>query len=375
MRRYRLILGLMLIMTGASAGCEQALLDEQARKLIVPADFPGTLSEALTGRGDILVEGGIIHHQRTVTMTDGADIHVWVLESEAHAGQPARGTVVVLHPLLASKSRYLMPGVSLARHGWNVVLVDMRAHGRSGGEFFTWGAKEAHDVKAVVDALLADEEITEPLFVYGASAGGCVAVQYAAVDSRVRGVMALAPPAGLSRIGRRILPLLGDADYDRALQRAGEMGGFDPADADPVAAAANLQCPLIILHGWLDAVVPFDHGRDIYDAAPGPKKLIEQQLCGHMTAIALEGQMVAWLDQLEFMAGSTCKGKNPQAFAYGFLDEWMRVSGARWSPTASLDGTYVSRRCSCGWCPSRRPDRSACKRPGGALQPWPCRRP
>ena len=90
MRRYRLILGLMLIMTGASAGCEQALLDEQARKLIVPADFPGTLSEALTGRGDILVEGGIIHHQRTVTMTDGADIHVWVLESEAHAGQPAR---------------------------------------------------------------------------------------------------------------------------------------------------------------------------------------------------------------------------------------------------------------------------------------------
>ena len=59
----------------------------------------------------------------------------------------------------------------------------------------------------------------------------------------------------------------------------------------------------MVLHGWLDAVVPFDHGRDIYDAAPQPKTLIEQPLCGHMTAIALEGQMVDWLDQLELKWG------------------------------------------------------------------------
>ena len=298
---------MLAVLLVVSAGCEQAMIDEQARKLIVPADFPGMLSEALTGSGEVLVDGGVIHHQRMATMADGARIHVWVLESQVEAGQSPRGTVVVLHPLLASKSRYLMPGVSLARHGWDVVLIDMRAHGRSGGEFFTWGAKEAHDVKAVVDLLLGDGRIAEPIFSYGASAGGCVAVQYAALDSRVHGVMALAPPASLRRIGRRILPLVSDSDYERALQRAGEMGDFDPDDADAVAAAGELRCPLMVLHGWLDAVVPFDQGRDIYDAAPQPKTLIEQQLCGHMTAIALEGQMVGWLDRLEFMAGSACK--------------------------------------------------------------------
>jgi pimeloyl-ACP methyl ester carboxylesterase len=302
MRRDWLTFGILAVVLTATVGCEQALLDEEARKLIVPADVPGVLAEAVAGTGEGLIEGGLIHHQRMVEMTDGAEIHTWVLESEVEAGDPARGTVVVLHPLLTSKSRYLMSGVSLARHGWHVVLIDMRAHGRSGGEYFTWGAKEKHDVKAVVDALLADGEITGPLFVYGASAGGCVAVQYAALDPRVRGVMAVAPPAGLRRIGRRILPLISEADYERALQRAGEMGEFDPAVADAVAAASKLSCPLILLHGRLDAVVPFDHGRNIYDAAPEPKKLIERRFYGHMTAIALEGQMVAWLDELESMA-------------------------------------------------------------------------
>ena len=136
----------------------------------------------------------------------------------------------------------------------------------------------------------------------GASLGGLVAIQYAAMDSRVRGVMAIAPPASLKRIGRRILPLETKRDYEQALWKAGAIAGFDPYSASAVAAAGRLSCPIILAHGLLDVIVPYSHSQAIYRAAHEPKKLIPLPFGGHDGGMGQELWIAAQLEKLPEMS-------------------------------------------------------------------------
>ena len=302
-RKVWLLTAMMLAMS--TIGCSQAVVDAQARYLISPVDIAERLRQDLMGPADEWIDRGRLDLHRRIAAADGIEIDTWVIQGRSLEASPdseshtVRGTVVLLHPLLSNKMWFVDLATELAQRHWDTVLLDLRAHGRSGGEYFTWGAKEKHDVKAVVDDLLADGSIREPIYVCGASAGGCVAVQYAAIDPRCQGVMAVAPPAGLPQIGRRMLLMLGDDDFEAALMRAGEMGQFDPADADAVAAAAQLTCPVRIAHGWWDFAVPIEHSQAILDASGGPKALVHQIAFGHALELGRPGWMA---DQIEAMA-------------------------------------------------------------------------
>ena len=81
----------------------------------------------------------------------------------------------------------------LARDGYRVVLVDLRGCGRSSGEWISWGGIEIHDMSQLLDELhrrgLADDRVG----VVGFSYGGSLGIQLAAVDRRVKAVVALRP--------------------------------------------------------------------------------------------------------------------------------------------------------------------------------------
>ena len=296
MRRDRQLVYVLAI-AATCAGCKPNI-DEEARKLVVPMAWPSAVMAVMTGTGEQLVESGRINLHKRVKAEDDVEIDAWVITSRSCPAPTrlVRGTVVLLPPLLTCKSWFLDLAGMLADRGWDVVLIDHRAHGWSGGRYVTWGAKEKHDVKAVMDALIAENAVNHSIYAVGASMGGAVAIQYAAIEPRCQGVMAIAPPAGARQIGRRILALLAEKDFEAALKRAGEMADFDPADADTVAAAGRLKCPLLLIHGLLDSVVPYGHGRAVFAAAPQPKKFVPQLLHGH----SIEAGRNEWvLEQIE----------------------------------------------------------------------------
>lgn len=293
-----------------AAGCGGPDYDALAKQLVVPADLPGQFLLAVAGTEEELIEHGRIQAHRRVEAGDGVEIDVWVLKSRLIDAEDAdrwitRGTIVALHPLLTSKAWFLDFGEALADRGWDVVLPDLRAHGRSGGEYITWGAKEKHDVRAVVDELLAEGAVSDRLFVCGASMGGMVAVQYAAVEPRCRGVLAVAPPRDAREICRRILLLESEADFAEALRRASTLADFDPDEADTVAAAAELDCPLMVVHGIWDFIVPFDHSAAVHDAAPGPKRFIPLIGAGHASEMGRDEWLATQVGTLSEMARAT----------------------------------------------------------------------
>lgn len=253
-----------------------------AKQLIEPQSESGRALLKLTGGSKWLIKRGRIDAHRRISATDGTHMDVWVIKARVGKGTaPLGATALVIHSLTTSKAWFLSLGEDLARAGWDVVLPDLRAHGDSGGKYMTWGAIEKYDMKEIVDALIAEQLIAPRIYALGGSVGGCVAVQYAAIDTRCEGVMALAPPTGIRGGAKLLSPFSTEEAVDSAVSRAGAMAGFDPENASAVVAAARLKCPLILVHGRLDVVVPYQHSRNIYNAAWEPKKLIRLWFADH----------------------------------------------------------------------------------------------
>ncbi len=284
-----------------SAGCGGGSPDANARMLIEPIALAGKFMLGATANGAGLVAMKQISETRRI-MGMGVEIDVWVIKARQPKDKSKwagpKGTVLLLHPLTLGKSWFLPLGALMARRGWDVVLPDLRAHGRSGGKYITWGVSEKHDLESVMDALTADGTVSDRIYVCGASLGGTVAIQYAALDRRVRGVMAISPPASLKTIGRRMLPLETQRDYEQALWKAGAIAGFDPYLASSVDAARRLACPLVLAHGVFDVIVPYSHSRLIYKAAHQPKRLITQAFQGHDAGMAQDLWIASQIEKL-----------------------------------------------------------------------------
>ena len=286
----------------ALAGCGS---ETYSHCLIAHRSTVGLFRQAMLGDVDSLIARGRVDAHLRVEREDGAVIDTWVLRGRGV--EASRGTVVLLHGLWDSKARFFDLGEELARRGYDVVLPDNRCHGRSSGQYITWGAKEKHDVRAAVDAAIAGCGVSDRVYVLGLSMGGCIAVQYAACDPRVQGCVAVAPAAGAREVLRRMFPLAGDEALEESLAVAGRKAGFDPADASAVAAAARLTCGLVVVHGKADVTVPFAHGQAIYDAAAGPRELHAIPLAGHYTVLL--GRRNWFADQVERLVRGEVTGR------------------------------------------------------------------
>ena len=271
-----------------SSGCS---VDFYARRLVKYSAAKGKTSLWWLGSAKKLIAKGKISSHHRIPTTDGTKLDVWVIQGRSDGSDDAdtqaapRGTVLILHGILDSKSRFFTMGQQMARMGYNVVMLDHRAHGRSEGKYTTFGAKEKFDARDVIDSLLASGEITEPIYVFGQSMGAAIAVQYAAVDPRCRAVMAVAPYTDMRAAAKRFVPFMNAKKFEEVVVRGGELADFDPDEASAIRAAAELKAPLLVVHGRIDAIVPHSHGVAVYNAANVQKKLVTFPLLGHISLV------------------------------------------------------------------------------------------
>lgn len=189
---------------------------------------------------------------------------------------PARGTIVAVHGWQTEHRAILPHAMALASAGWDVVLYDQRGHGRSGGEFVTFGAHEQHDLQAIIDFAREREDYTEPLVVLGFSMGASTAL-LAAAENRPDAIVAVAPFArldtALPRALRRLAPFyfrpfLSDKRIDRAVAHAQAISGAALADSAPIARAAHIEAPVLLIYSEVDALVPPEHAARLGEALP-----------------------------------------------------------------------------------------------------------
>ena len=246
-------------------------------QIVKPKTDDGKVMIRLGGTGKKLVEQKRIDAHRRIKGEDGDVMDVWIIKALPHKdGGTARATMVLLHGLGESKAvfPYLGAGRCLARIGYDVILMDLRTHGRSEGRYVTYGAKEKKDIKAVMDKLVSEHLVNSTVYVFGENLGGSVAIQYAAIDTRCKGVMAKAPFLDVRSVARRMMPaFMAKDEFESILAEACKRGGFDAAETSTLKAAASLDIPLLLVHRQLDFLVPVADSEAVLEVAGGPKKL------------------------------------------------------------------------------------------------------
>ncbi|MCZ7647625.1 MAG: alpha/beta hydrolase [Planctomycetota bacterium] len=145
----------------------------------------------------------------------------------------------------------------LARRGLHVAAFDYRGYGDSGGEPSEDGI--ARDAQAVL-AWLGERGVRPERIVLVGESLGCAVCVRLAEEARAAG----APPAGLILL----------APFTSLSDAAASLYWFVPVRLllreryPSLERIGRVDCPLLVVHGRRDRVVPFEQGRRLFEAAP-----------------------------------------------------------------------------------------------------------
>ncbi len=123
-----------------------------------------------------------------VRAPDGAMLHGW----KVRAARPNGSWVIVFHGVADNRVGVAGQEELLLRAGYDVVMMDARAHGQSEGPIATYGWLERNDTRAILDALVTTEKPAH-IFALGESMGAGIALKSDGVKSRNEAVVAGTP--------------------------------------------------------------------------------------------------------------------------------------------------------------------------------------
>lgn len=219
-------------------------------------------------------------------------------------GEP-KAILALVHGLGEHSGRYENVVEALVPAGYAIYSFDLRGHGRSPGQrgHIDHWEQFRGDVGAFLRYVEA-EEPGKPLFLMGHSLGGLIVLEYVLHHpERLEGVIASAPGLStegfspvvmlLSRILSRIWPTFStstglDATAISCDPAVVEAYQTDPLVHDKATArlgteaaaaiewtldhAADLEIPLLIIHGTDDRIVPHRASEAFFEQVPGPDK-------------------------------------------------------------------------------------------------------
>ncbi len=135
----------------------------------------------------------------TLVTSDAISLAGWYV-------QPQNGGVMImLHGLGSNRLEVLPHARMVIEQGYGVLLMDMRAHGASGGEIFADGWQSPVDVAAMVDYLQAREEV-EHIGALGLSSGAVAILQAGAENPAIEAF--IAEGTGVAAVGDLLDPLI-----------------------------------------------------------------------------------------------------------------------------------------------------------------------
>lgn len=209
---------------------------------------------------------------------------------------PRRGTVVYLHGVADNRSSAVGVIERFGKRGFDVIAYDSRAHGESSGALCTYGFFEKRDLHRVVDGIGGG-----PIVLIGTSLGAAVALQEAALDSRITAIVAAETFSDIRTVAAERAPFFFTGGIiERALRKAEQQGHFDVSAVSPVAAAASIKISVLLVHGADDTDTPPDHSQRVFAALGGPKRLILVPGARHNQSLrpGIWSEIERWIDDV-----------------------------------------------------------------------------
>ncbi len=238
----------LLVLFAAGYGALAAVVYLMQGRMLYLPDTPGRELE------NTPADAGMHFEDIAVETDDGVTLHGWFV--------PGRSSRVLLffHGNAGNISHRLESIRQFHDLELSVMIVDYRGYGRSGGQPTEQGMYR--DAEAVWRHLAEDRAIPPgEIIIFGRSLGGSVASRLATVHNP--GALILESSfTSVPDVAADIYPWL----PVRLLSRT--------SHATRVYVQ-EVRCPVLVIHSREDEIIPFAHGRAIFEAAPEPRTFIE----------------------------------------------------------------------------------------------------
>lgn len=221
---------------------------------------------------------------------DGIPLKGWFIQSQG----VSRGTIIVAHGINGNRSDMLSRASFLVRDNYNTLLVDLRDHGESGGNYAGPGYMESRDILGALQ-YLRNHGQAGPIAVMGHSYGAVAAIYAAAQSPDIAAVIADSAFISFDDMVKRATTLLSEDPERSFWERLGlRLAGFRATQwsvkpiyylrtgvwlsggkADSLVAISNIGVrPILFISGERDEICPPQNAMLMYNAALSPEKRI-----------------------------------------------------------------------------------------------------
>lgn len=206
------------------------------------------------------------------TTDDSVRIHGWY----ASAGEESLKTILWFHGNAGNIAHRIDNLKRLVELGINVFIIDYRGYGRSAGKPSEKGLYR--DASAAYRFLIEEKNTTpDDLIIFGRSLGGAVAIELA--------------------LHHQCTAVILESSFTSVKAMAKQIFGFLPIESilkskfDSINKIEKLSCPVLIIHGTNDELIPYAHGLELFEKAKSPKYFYKVGYAGHNDLIDIGGDL------------------------------------------------------------------------------------
>lgn len=202
---------------------------------------------------------GLPYREVILKTSDGIRVHGWLVGEQAKAD---RDVVLFCHGNAGNISHRLDSLAIFDRLGLKVFIFDYRGYGRSEGEPSEEGTYR--DVEAAWRFLTEEENIPpERIILFGRSLGGAVAAYLAAgIGAKAKALILESTFTSVPDLGAQLYPIFPVRLLSRFRYNTLEY-------LDKIAM------PVLVVHSPADEMIPFRHGKTLFEAARSPKQFLQ----------------------------------------------------------------------------------------------------
>ncbi len=224
------------------------------------------------------------HEDMYIMSNDGLKLHATYFPCEG-----SKKIVVCFHGYTSEgMNDYSTLAIFYKKNGYNLLLVDERAHGKSEGKYIGFGCLDRHDALLWINKMVEMHGEDCKILLHGDSMGGATVLMTTGLllPSQVKAVVSDCAFTSAWEVFSSVLKNMYHLPPFPIMQISNQMvkkqAGFELDECNARREVAKAKVPILFIHGEADSFVPCSMVYELYEACPTEKKLVIIEGASHV---------------------------------------------------------------------------------------------
>ncbi len=227
---------------------------------------------------------GCPHEDMYIMSEDGLKLHATYFPCEG-----SKKIVICFHGYTSEGlNDYSTLAIFYLNKGYNLLIVDERAHGQSEGVYIGFGCLDRHDAKLWINKMVEKHGEDCKILLHGDSMGGATVLMTTGLELPPQVKAAISDCAFTSawEVFSAVLKNMYHLPPFPLLNMANRMvkkrAGYELDECNAREEVAKAKIPILFIHGDADSFVPCSMVYELHDACQTEKKLVIIEGAGHV---------------------------------------------------------------------------------------------